>query len=408
MFSQIDNSKPLPISLYKDKVLWLQITYSAIFFTASGIWITAIPRHIKLNLGFDEFVVGLAALVFSLAAVSSRPFVNYLGARRNRHELMFVALLLMLGGSTVAIISNNIYGVLISRAFVGVADGLFYVAISTLVVANAGEKFRGRALNLYSVSLYLGITIGPIIGEQLYQLNKNWSYTLSGMACVTIALFQLGILKFIPSRYKEHIESSKKHSAFCPPVMFPGIIFILGVVAWVGFEQFAPLYGKSLGVDNVSSIFALIGVSVIITRILGSTIIDSMNNKMIIMIALASSLVASICFSQLNGEVAIYLGAFFIAISLGFYYPGFILAAMRRGEKYNSGSVLGTMGMFFDLSFGILPPILGLVAANRSYSSMFAISSILIIAAMVLTFFLKIPNGKFKIDQGQAHSDVVI
>jgi MFS family permease len=178
------------------------------------------PRHIKLNLGYDEFVVGLSALVFSFAAVSSRP-VNYLGARRNRHELMF-ALMIMLTGSAVAIVSDNLIGVLFSRAFVGVADGLFYVAISTLVVANAGEKFKGRALNLYSVSLYLGITIGPIIGEQLYHLNKNLSFTLSGYACAAIAIALLIFLKFVPSRYTEHLESSKKHAAFVRLFFFLG------------------------------------------------------------------------------------------------------------------------------------------------------------------------------------------
>lgn len=408
MFAKIDHSKPLPVSLYRDKVLWIQITYSALFFTASGIWITAIPRHIKLNLGYDEFVVGLSALVFSFAAVSSRPFVNYLGARRNRHELMFAALMIMLTGSAVAIVSDNLIGVLFSRAFVGVADGLFYVAISTLVVANAGEKFKGRALNLYSVSLYLGITIGPIIGEQLYHLNKNLSFTLSGYACATIAITLLIFLKFVPSRYTEHLESSKKHAAFCPPVLFPGIIFMLGVVTWVGFEQFAPLYGQSLGVNNVSSIFAVIGVSVILTRIIGSTFIDSVNNKLIIVIALSSSLIASLCFIILSGSAAIYLGAFFLALSLGFFYPGFILAAMRRGENYNSGSVLGTMGMFFDLSFGVLPPILGLVASRSNYSTMFSVAAILVVSALLLTIFLKIPNTNEKIDKSQAHSDVVV
>lgn len=408
MYSHIDHSHPFPKSLYKDRILWTQIIYSAVFFSTSGIWITAIPRHLKFNLGYNEIAVGLAAMVFSIAAVVSRPIVNFLGARKNRHELMFVALLLMMGSGLIAVISSSIIAVMISRVFAGVADGLFYVAISTLVVANADGKLRGRALNLYTVSLYVGITIGPVLGEQIYHLNQSRSFFLSGIACMLIAGVQLVFLGKIPSRYSEHKESNKKHAAFCGPAIFPGVIFVLGIVAWVGFEQFATLYGKDVGVNNVSGIFALIGISVIAIRLLASTVIDEMNIHLIIGIALVSSFMASMCFSFLDGPKAMYFGAIFLAISLGFFYPGFVLAAMRRGENYNSGSVLGTMGMFFDVAFGALPPIFGLIAASYEYSRMFMIAGTLIFTAMFLTIFLKIPPLSHPIDEGQAHSDVVL
>lgn len=408
MYSKIRYTDQLPKSLYRDKTLWIQVAFSAAFFSTSGIWITAVPRHVKFNLGYTEFIVGISALFFCLAAVLSRPFVNYLGARRNRHELMLVALLIMLLGGLLAMFSDSIAAVLISRMFTGVADGLFYVAISTLVVANATDNKRGRALNLYTISLYIGITLGPIIGEQLFQINQQKVFFLAGLSCVLLSIAQILLLPLIPSRYSEHHNLDKKHAAFCVPAIFPGIIFVFGICAWVGFEQFAPIYGESLGINDVSGIFAIIGVSVIAIRLLASTFIDRMHIHLIIAIALANALIASMVFSFVEDEVAIYIGSMFLAVSLGFFYPGFVLAAMRRGEKYNSGTVLGTMGMFFDMAFGILPPVLGIIAARYSYSYMFTLATGAILIAGVSTFFLKIPPLTPGSNEGDALSDVII
>lgn len=398
----------MPVSLYRDKIMLIQVAFGAVFFSTSAIWLTAIPRHIKSNLGHSELVVGLSALCFCFAAVISRPFVNRFGAKHNRHELMFVALMLMLCGGLLAMTSDSLTVVFISRFFTGVSDGLFYVGISTLIVANATKDKTGQALNIYTVSLYIGISLGPIIGEQLYHFDNSRVFFLAGAACAVLSLMLIASLRFVPSRFNEHISQTKKHAAFCRPALFPGLIFLLGISTWVGFEQFATLFGKSVGVHNVSALFAVIGVAVITIRLATSTVIDRMPIHLTIGIALGNAFVATMFFVLVHDPLALYVGAVFLAISLGFFYPGFVLAAMRRGEGYDSGTVLGTLSMFFDLAFGILPPILGLVAARNGYSTMFSIAAGMIGLAIVCTIFLRAPPPSSDVDDAPAHSDLVI
>ena len=197
MYSKVKTIDELPLNLYKDKILWHQVLYGTLFFVTSGIWASAVPLGIKYNLGHSETIIGITGLIFALGAWSSRFVSNALVKKYSKHEIIFCGLVLMLIAGLIPFVFPNLAGILISRVFNGLADSLAYIGLSTLVVANSREEEQGKALSLYTICLYLGVGIGPIIGEQIYRIFPHDVLRYSGLAVVVIALLLMYLLRFI-------------------------------------------------------------------------------------------------------------------------------------------------------------------------------------------------------------------
>jgi predicted MFS family arabinose efflux permease len=226
-----------------------------------------------------------------------------------------------------------------------------------------------------------------------YHWKEKSVFALTGVVVLVISLILLATLKYLPSRFSMsiHIEN-KKSAAFCAPILFPGVIFLFGVGAWASFEQFAPIYGKDVGVNNVAAIFFLIGIAVIALRLGTSYIVDNFPVRISMSIALVAGICATVTMVVLNSSLGMYLGAILLAISLGFFYPSFALAGLRRGHEYETGTVLGTLSMLFDIGFGVMPALLGYWSSEHGFRSMFAICAGFSFIALALAQFMRVPS----------------
>ena len=79
----------------------------------------------------------------------------------------------MLGGAvTVAafaahLVATTLPVFIVVRAVYGVGEALFFVAALAAVSDLAPEERRGEAINIASLSVYLGLAIGPFLGETI-------------------------------------------------------------------------------------------------------------------------------------------------------------------------------------------------------------------------------------------------
>lgn len=393
MYSKVKTIDELPKNLYKDKILWIQVSFGTLFFVTSGIWVSAVPLGIKYNLHHNETVIGITGLIFALGAWSSRFVANSLVKKYSKHEIIFVGLVLMLIAGLIPYFAPNLAGIMISRVFNGLADSLAYIGLSTLVVANSREEEQGKALSLYTICLYLGVGLGPIIGEVLYRFSPDNILQYSGLAVVAIALVLMYLLQFVKTRYRPVHEETKKTSVFAKPVLLPGLIFMLGMGTYVGFVQFASVFARNIGINDSSTFYLLLGLGVVVLRTLFSSVFDRVNAKVLLYVAVSSSFIAALIFSTAKSSILLYIAIVFLIVSNGIFYPALVLCALRRSTSYDKSTILGSLGVFFDTAFGILPIFLGYLASELSYSTMFVIVSGCSIAGVFLISSMRLPKG---------------
>ncbi|MFN8016386.1 MAG: MFS transporter [Acidimicrobiia bacterium] len=386
--------------LYKDKIIWMQIFLCLLFYVNTCLWIPVTPRYIKLTLGYGESYVGVSSLVLALSAIASRPLVSKYGPKINKLYLMLLAYALLIIAALVFILqskysfTNPIYPIFFSRAMIGIAEGLFYVAIASLILANSNSKNKGLALSLYTFGVWMGIAIGPAIGERFYHISTtNYIYYAAIFNIVSLVVMSIYTI-FLPYRVQTSGENKvvKKRAAICKPVLLPGLIFTLGISTWIGVESFAPLFARTLGVKDVTTFFLIAGLGILASRLILAKQVDKRNNKILISIALISSICASTIFSISSTSIGLYSGLFFILISQGLFYPSIIMISLKRAHDYDEISILGTQALFFEMAFGFLPLIFGYIIQKASYVYMFRSTVVAVVIALLLIVLLKVPK----------------
>src|SRR5690606_535840 len=79
-------------------------------------------------------------------------------------------------------LAPNLWWMLTARAIDGAAVGMFYTAAATSVVRQTPHSQRGRILSYFSVPLFVGVAIGPVVGDMSIDWNgHDATWLLSGM-----------------------------------------------------------------------------------------------------------------------------------------------------------------------------------------------------------------------------------
>ncbi len=147
---------------------FLVVTATAlVFFVYIGMLIPIVPLFIEGPLDAGEFGIGLTVAVFALAAICVRPLIGRLADRYGRRVLD--------GrwrgaGRAAGIASSQItefWHLLALRGVMGIGEAAVFVGAATLIADLSPRDRRAEGASYFSVAVFGGIGIGPIVGEAL-------------------------------------------------------------------------------------------------------------------------------------------------------------------------------------------------------------------------------------------------
>jgi predicted MFS family arabinose efflux permease len=85
-------------------------------------------------------------------------------------------------------------------------------------------------------------------------------------------------------------------------------------------------------------------------------------------------------------EAGLLAGTVVLASGVAFMFPGLMALAVARVDETERGSVVGTTSAFLDLSFGLAPAVLGVVAGATGYAAAFGLSAGVALVGAALLF----------------------
>jgi MFS family permease len=370
------------------------------FFVAGGIVLPVASLYAKGPLRTDAAGVGVALGSFSIAALVMRPFVGWASDRFGRRPLLIVgsavtivALLLHLWATTVALF-------IAVRALLGIGEAFFFVAALAAAADLAPANRRGEAISFLSLSLYLGLAIGPVLGETVLRLT---SYTGVWILAAAVAGLAAG-LSWVTPETAPALERGQPSQAgggrlIHPAGIFPGLLIMSGIWGMAGFLVFVPLHAQTLGLDGAGSALALFAGIVVGLRIFGAKLPDRIGAARLSGAALAVSALGLALLGLLPGIAGLFVGTSVLAVGVAFTFPALMALAVSRVPPAERGSVVGTASAFLDLAFGIAPASLGLIADASGYAGAFVVSAVIAAAGSVL---LVIRRDAARVDEAKA------
>ncbi len=361
------------------------------FFIAAGIVLPVSPTFAKEALGADEIGVGIAIASFSICSLILRPLVGWSSDRFGRRPLLIGGALLTVAGLLLHLVATDLTIFIAARALLGAGEGFFFVAAIAAGADLAPEHRRGEAISFLSLSLYLGIAIGPPIGEAMLAIAPG-SYEAVWLAAIAVAAGAVALSLLVPESAPAVLAratATDKVSQVSTPLIhpagiFPGFISLLGLFGMAGFFTFLPLHARELGMGGAGVPFVIYALVVVVLRVIGAKWPDRFGAARVSGAALVVSALGLALIGVLPSPVGLIAGTFVFAVGVAFIMPALLTLAVSRVPPTERGSVSGTVTVFLDIAFGAAPVALGLIANRAGYAPTFIFSAVLAAGAAAL------------------------
>jgi predicted MFS family arabinose efflux permease len=366
---------------------FVSVTLAALaYFTGDGVLIPAVPRYTHGPLGAGDVAVGLVVAAFSLSAFFLRPWAGRVADRWGRRPLM-------LAGAGLFAASTLTYGLASSpaalaglRLLTGAGEALFWVGALTAVADLAPAERRGEAMSLASLSLYLGIGVGPLLGElAIDRLGFAAAWTLAagcGLVAVALALR-------VPDTRPDDPDPGgppARHRLVHPAGLLPGLLLLAGITGMAGFLTFVPLYALDLGLDGSRGVLLLFAAIVVGIRSLGARLPDRLGAARATRAAMALTAAGLAVAGAWRTPAGLVVGTAVFAVGIALLTPAVLTLAVEAVGPRERGAVLGTTSSFLDLALGLGPASLGLVAASTGRPGAFLAGAAVAAAGLLLAW----------------------
>jgi MFS family permease len=353
------------------------------YFVSVGTLLPTLPRYVEGPLRGGSISVGMAIGAFSLAAVLLRPVVGRIGDTRGRRLLILGGAALVAASVAAYVLASNLLTLLLLRLVTGAGEAAFYVGAASAINDLAPEERRGEALSFFSLALYAGIALGPVLGETvLNHTHYNSAWIVSALCAFLAFLLALGIRDT-----REAIEPGPPSNRIIhPAALLPGTILAAGIVGLTGFNSFVPLYVLTIGMKGSRLIFVTFSVVVLLIRGFGAQLPDRLGPRFSARAALVTSAIGLALMAAWADQIGLLIGTVVFALGQALAFPALMTIAIRGTPSSERGSVVGTFTAFFDLAYGVGAIGLGGAVSLVGYRGMFATASAAALGGLVLLF----------------------
>jgi predicted MFS family arabinose efflux permease len=355
------------------------------YFIAAAMMIPVIPRYATGPVGAGPAGAGFAFGVFSAAGVLLRLFAGREADRRGRRPLVVGGCLLFAAATALLFLADSLWLLVLLRFVQGAGEAAFFVATFALVVDLAPADRVGEAVSFVSLGLYGGVTIGPLLGEQLLE-HSGFGAAWAGAAALALAGALMGTQLPEPTRG----APGSRHRLVHPAAVAPGLGMLAAIAAMAGFLAFVALRADEVGLAGARYVLMLYGVVVIACRVAFAGLPDRVRPLRLMLAALLVSALGLVAAASADSAWALFVGAALVAIGVAFTTPAFFAAVMAGVEPSERGAASGTASLFIDLGFGGGPVVFGLVADAASISAAFVAGAVIALAGAVWTARLSV------------------
>jgi MFS family permease len=349
------------------------------FFTAGSAVLPVASQFAEGPLEANTVGVGVAIGAFAIGSLLLRPVVGWGSDRFGRRPLLVFGALLSIAALVLHLFVDSLPMFVVARAMLGAAEAFFFVSMLAAASDLAPAGRSGEAFNLASLALYLGLALGPPIGETVLDASGfDAVWIVAAGLTVVAAVLSLAVPETAPAVLAAAAGETKRVRArlFHPAGLFPGLLVLLGTWGMAGYFAFVPLHAKEIGMSGSALPLTVYAVLVVVLRLVFAKLPDQVGAARLSGTALIVATIGLAVIGLIPTPIGLVAGSAVFAFGMAFMMPALLTLAVSRVDETERGAVVGTTSVFLDLSFGLSPAFLGAVADSAGYDGAFLISAV--------------------------------
>src|SRR5262245_12277896 len=339
--------------------------------TSVGMLLAVVPVYADDELGVGSFGVALAVAAASPAVLVCQPLAGRY-ADRNGRRILIVA-----GGAIASlsvagyVVADSLALLTVLRLLTGTGEAMVLVGAATMITDIAPEHRRGEALSVFSLGLWGGLALGPLMGELvLGDTRFDAVWLVAAVACLGSALVGLLLPETAPSREPEQKSTSR---LIHPAAIGPGLVLAFTLPGFAGVGTFGALYARGLGLEGAGSVFLVFSAVVVATRVLARQVPDRLGPKRTSRVALSLIAAGLFTIGLWNVPAGLFAGTAIVGFGHALAFPSLMTLAVNAGPASERSSIVGTFSAFTELGFLVGALSLGAVASALGYDGVFVV-----------------------------------
>ena len=365
------------------------------YYLSVGILVPVLPVFIENGLASGEAMIGIAAVAFSMAAVLSRPAITWVGNRFGRRSMMVWGGVLGGVAAIAHVMVSNPWQLLPLRALMGIGEAALFVGASTVIIELSPPHRRAEAASYLSLSVFGGLSVGPIVGELLMGKVPKGAEGLdvgrfdSVFVVMAIAALLAAVVSTVAPKWGSSggpVET-QRFVWFQRDALLPGIVLAGGVITYTAFSSFVPTYAKEIGLGGAAPFFTAYSVLCLIIRFVGAKWPEAWGLRRSVAMAMTSLFAGTLVIAVLASEAGIWIGTLLMGFGMSFLYPSLLAMSVQRVSDVDRVAVVSSFTMFFEIGAAVGGFTLGMVGEEFGKRSTFLVGSLFAAAAFVMLVY---------------------
>jgi MFS family permease len=348
---------------------------------AVGATLPVLPRYVDGPLGEGKIAIGIVIGSYAITGLLLRPFAGRLADRRGRRPAVLVGSVLMGVAGFLYLLPLGVGGLIAARLVLGAGEGTVFTAGSAWIVDLAPPERRGRVIGLYGLSVWGGLSIGPLLGELIKHAG---GYTAVWVFAGAMPLAGALVAARVPDPFRPKWLEHERNPLIAREALLPGAALALGSIGYAAVASFVVLHLDDRGVGHGALVFGAFATMVVLTRVVAGDLPDRVGPARV---ATAAALVEAAGLGTIavahSLPVAI-AGALAMGAAFSLLYPSLSLIVVNQVSEARRGAALGTFTAFFDAGVGLGAPLAGAAAALTGYEGSFLLGAAIALGSATL------------------------
>jgi MFS family permease len=354
-------------------------------FIALGAAFAVVPDIVKQDMHETDVVVGWTLTVFAATALMTRFFAGVGIDRRGARAIFALgfALLAMAGVLFLFVTPEREWLLFGARALQGVGQACMFTAGLSWAVQLAPENRRGQAMSLFGLSVWAGLTIGPVAAQLLLDHAGTKAAEVLMVAAPALALVAMIGLRSPPVHAETPSLSVPREA------MRPSLGLMAGAVVMATIVGFAVLTFNDRSGGGGAYVIGAYGAATFAGRVFIGHLPDRLGayRTGVLAFLLALAGVSTIAVAP-NWQIGV-IGGVVCGLAWSLLFPALGLLAVDRTPRAQRNSALAVYTAGFDLGTLLAGFTLGYIADAAGYEAVYAFGAGFAIVGLGLVWSMR-------------------
>lgn len=350
------------------------------FFTSFMLLLGVLPLYLK-DLGGSDAEVGLIIGVFALSALVPRPWIGRSIDRGGVKKFLLIGAAIFAVASGLYALATTVLILLAIRVFHGAGMAFFTTSAYTFVAELAPEGRRGEAMGLWSTVPVLATAFAPALGLEIRNRAGDDAvfFTSVGLAIVGLGLLSLVREHAAPHKSEHPAGKLLEFSVWVPALLVLAFTWLQGTIS-----SFVLLYAEEQDIQQAGLYFTSSALAILASRVFAGKLSDRLGRWAIILPSLGLMALALVTLSFTSSLAMLILTGVLFGLAAGAGQPALTALAIDLAPPGRRGAAMGTFTATFELGMGAGAIVMGWIATQTGYSTMFLIGSAAPVLALIL------------------------